>query len=130
MDRVSARKDFLQKDAEDKILKMRKSNEALRRLVKSRNDESQSLHDKILRLKGEVEARQSVLQSRDTARGTTGNPVASAQLKMKKVIAKRALVDTAKAQAEELSYLRQELDKMRQRTFPSFVRASKKRAGI
>jgi hypothetical protein len=36
-------------------------------------------------------------------------------------------VDVARAQAEEIDYLRQELDKMRQRTFPSFVRATKKR---
>jgi hypothetical protein len=124
------RKDFLQKDAEEKIRKLRKANEALRRLVKCRSDESGSLNDKILKLGGEVDARESVLKSREDARGTTGNSIASAQLKMKKVIAKRQLVDTARAQAEEIDFLRQELDRMRQRTFPSFVRAAKKRSGL
>jgi len=123
------RKEFLQKDAEDKIRKLKKANEALRRLVKGRSDESNALHDKILKLRGEVDARENVLKSRNDARGSTANPVASAQLKMKKVIAKRQLVDTARAQSEEIDYLRQELDRMRQRTFPSFVRATKKRSG-
>lgn len=123
------RKEFLQKDAEDKIRKLKKAYEALRRLVKGRSDESNALHDKILKLRGEVEARENVLKSRNDARGSTANPVASAQLKMKKVIAKRQLVDTARAQSEEIDYLRQELDRMRQRTFPSFVRATKKRSG-
>lgn len=95
--------------------------------MKTRTEESVTLKDKLLKLKGEVEARQSVLTSRDEARGATGNPVASAQLKMKKVVAKRHLVDTARAQAEEIDFLRQELDKMRQKTFPSFIRATKQR---
>ena len=124
------RKEFLQKDADEKIRKLRKANEALRRLVKGRSEESVALQDKILKLRGEVEARQSVMQSRDAARGTTGNPVASAALRMKKVMAKRALVDTARAQAEEIDYLRAELDRMRQRTFPSFVRSVKQRSGM
>ena len=124
------RKEFLQKDADEKIRKLRKANEALRRLVKGRSDESVALQDKILKLRGEVDARQSVLKSRDDARGTTGNPIASAQLKMKKVIAKKQLVGLARSQAEEIDFLRQELDRMRQRTFPSFVRSVKKRNAL
>ena len=54
--------------------------------------------------------------------GSGGDPMTMAAAKMKKVVARRHMVDTARAQAEEIDYLRQELDKMRQRTFPSFVR--------
>jgi hypothetical protein len=36
-------------------------------------------------------------------------------------------VDTAQVQAEEIDYLKQELDKTRQKTFPSFVRATRNR---
>ena len=46
---------------------------------------------------------------------------------MKKIVLRRHLVDTARAQAEEIDFLRQELDKIRQKTFPSFIRAVKKR---
>jgi hypothetical protein len=42
--------------------------------------------------------------------------------KMKKIMNRRRMVDIARAQAEEIDYLRQELDRMRQRTFPSFVK--------
>lgn len=83
--------------------------------MKGRNEESKSLRDKIQKLVGEVDARQSVLRSRDDARGASGNPAATAQLKMKKVMARRHLADTARAQAEEIDFLRQELDRMRQR---------------
>jgi hypothetical protein len=53
--------------------------------------------------------------------------VGNASRKMKKVVARRQLVDTLKAQTEEIDFLRQELDKIRQKTFPSFVRAIRKR---
>ncbi|KAG1711478.1 hypothetical protein DVH05_008730 [Phytophthora capsici] len=36
---------------------------------------------------------------------------------------RRKLVDLAKAQTDEIEYLRLELDKMRRRTFPSFAQA-------
>lgn len=47
--------------------------------------------------------------------------------KMKKITTRRQLVDLAKSQAEEIDFLRQELDRLRQRTFPSFVRSNKYR---
>ena len=74
----------------------------------------------------DVAERQSVQKSRDAARGATGDAHATATAKMKKVVARRQLVDTARAQAEEIDYLRAELDKMRQRTFPSFTKTGKK----
>jgi hypothetical protein len=70
----------------------------------------------------------SVKQSRDEARGAAGDPAAIAATKMKKVVSRRHLVDTARSQAEEIDFLRQELDKMRQRTFPSFIRATRNRS--
>ena len=46
---------------------------------------------------------------------------------MKKVTGRRQLVDVAKSQADEIDSLRQELDRLRQKTFPSFIRATKSR---
>ena len=37
------------------------------------------------------------------------------------------MLDSARSQAEEADFLRQELDRLRQRTFPSFVKAAKDR---
>lgn len=55
------------------------------------------------------------------------NPINASALKMKKILSRRHLLDCAKTQAEEADYLRQQLDKLRQRTFPSFINATKQR---
>jgi hypothetical protein len=95
----------------------------LKRQLEERSHECLSLEEKIAALKSQVSLSKSVKFSRDEARGGSGgDPMALAATKMKKVVARRHMVDTARAQAEEIDYLRQELDKMRQRTFPSFVR--------
>jgi hypothetical protein len=41
--------------------------------------------------------------------------------KFKEVAAKRRLLDIAKQQTEEIEFLRDELDRLRARTFPSFA---------
>ena len=40
---------------------------------------------------------------------------------MKAVVTRRKLLDLARAQTDEIEFLRQELDRLRQRTFPSFA---------
>lgn len=102
---------------------LKKNNEFFKRQLEDRQAECASLEEKIASLKGQVTLSKSVKLSRDEARGGSGgDPMTMAAAKMKKVVARRHMVDTARAQAEEIDYLRQELDKMRQRTFPSFVR--------
>ena len=98
----------------------------MRKQLSERTEEIASLERKVTELKGQVAARRSVQQSKLEARNT-GNAAAETATKMKKIMARRHLVDTAKAQAEEIDFLRQELDKVRQKTFPSFIRAVKKR---
>ena len=106
-----------------KLLTLKKNNELIKRQLEDRSSECNALEEKIQNLKVQVNLSKSVKFSRDEARGGTGgDPVTLAATKMKKVVARRHMVDTARAQAEEIDYLRQELDKMRQRTFPSFVR--------
>ena len=115
--------EFQASDAEVKLLGLKKSNELLQRQLEDRSHECASLEERIGALKSQVALSKSVKFSRDEARGGTGgDPMSLAASKMKKVVARRHMVDTARAQAEEIDYLRQELDKMRQRTFPSFVR--------
>lgn len=100
----------------------RKVNESLKRQLEERSAECDSLDERIQALRSQVTLSQSIKQSRDEARGVNGDPVNIASQKMKKVVVRRHMVDTARAQAEEIDFLRQELDKMRQRTFPSFIR--------
>lgn len=51
----------------------------------------------------------------------------TAMKRMKKVVNRRRLVDMATMQAAQISHLRKELENMRDRTFPSFVKAFRSR---
>ena len=130
MDKTNARKEFLIKDSDTQLSKLQRGIDNLRRQLEDRLSENSRLEDQIHGLKKEVVARESVRQSRNEARGVAGDPAQTAMKSMKKVVVRRQLVDLARTQAEELDFLRQELDRMRQKTFPSFVRAAKTRAGI
>ena len=127
MEKVVARKEFMLKESDSRAAKLRKANEALRRQLTERSEESQNLEGKIRELRVQLAARKSVKQSRDEARGVGSDAVSQASYKMRKVVARRQLVDTARSQAEEIDFLRTELDRLRQKTFPSFVRAAKMR---
>ena len=126
---MATRKDFLIKDSEAKLGKLNKVIEGLKLQLDDRNLENANLEEQIRTLKKEVTARESVRQSRIEARGETANPGLSAAKKMKKIVQRRQLVDLARTQAEEVDLLRQELDRMRQKTFPSFIRAATSRVG-
>lgn len=127
LEKVTKKKDFVQKDAELKFAKMKRAKEQIRKQLSERNEEIDSLERKIRELRSQVMARKTVKQSRDDARGGSGDMLEASGKKMKKIVARKELVDTARAQAEEIDFLRQELDKIRQKTFPSFIRAVKKR---
>ena len=128
MDKVAVRRDFLQKDSESKACRMRASIDAIQRQLQEREEESVQLESKIRDLRNEVAIRKNVKNSNDASRGVTGeNVVDVAGQKMKKIVARRHLLDSARSQAEEADFLRQELDRLRQRTFPSFVKAAKHR---
>ena len=125
---MAVRRDFLQKDSESKATRMRSSIDALQRQLLDREEESATLEAKIRDLRTEVAVRKNVKNSNDASRGATAeNLVVVAGQKMKKIVARRHLLDSARSQAEEADFLRQELDRLRQRTFPSFVKAAKQR---
>jgi len=127
LDKVNQRIEYQAQDAENKLAGQRKNKELVARQLDERKQECAALEDRIAALKSQVALSKSVKHSRDEARGDSGDAIGVAAAKMKKVVKRRQQVDLARAQAEEIDYLRQELDKMRQRTFPSFVRATKKR---
>jgi hypothetical protein len=127
LDRVGKRREFLKADAEAKLGKLNKQKSLILKQIDERGSEMQSLERKIHELRAQVKSRLSVRASRDEARQGTGDAVERAGRRMKRIVQRRQLVDTARAQAQEIDFLRQELDVVRQRTFPSFIRAVKKR---
>ncbi|KAJ8571597.1 hypothetical protein ON010_g5239 [Phytophthora cinnamomi] len=69
---------------------------------------------------------EDILASRTSAamrQQAAGGGVRGDAARLKAIAVRRKLVDLAKAQTDEIEYLRLELDKMRRRTFPSFAQA-------
>jgi hypothetical protein len=92
----------------------------LQRLLQEREDENSKLLVQIEELQKDVSIRENVRHAR-------GFDNEIYQTKMKKIQARRHLVDTVRQQAEEIELLKDELDRLRQKTYPSFVRATRTR---
>ncbi|RYG70467.1 hypothetical protein EON64_00050 [archaeon] len=122
MEKVNSRKDFLSKDYQLKMSIEMKNLITLKRALLEKEQESKHLESVITQLTVEVQQSENIKQSKLQASGGEGVANAVANQKMKKVVQRKKLVDLARVQAEEIEVLRQELDRMRQRTFPSFVK--------
>jgi hypothetical protein len=109
------------------LLKMDQAATKLHAQLRDRVHENQRFSEQVQQLQMQVQIREDILMSRKSAAVRHGTPAAGASSKadenpqLKAIIVRRKLVDLAKAQTEEIEYLRMELDKMRRRTFPSFV---------
>ena len=141
MEKINTRKDFLTRDYQNKQQLILQKLVSLEKLLEEKKQESVDLQYTIQDLTSQVQLSESIQKSKEQALlrsagrqimnrfeegGETMDPQAVAHAlslqKMKKVVHRRQMVDVARAQAEEIDYLRQELDRMRQRTFPSFVK--------
>jgi regulator of replication initiation timing len=122
-DKLLSKKEYKKKDFETKLSKFMKTLEMTKNDLSEKTTENARLQEKIAGLRGELTLREQVIKRSDG-----GNLVATkSNMKMKKVVARRQLVDAAQAQAEEIDFLKSELDRLRQKTFPSFVRATRSR---
>jgi WD40 repeat protein len=121
-DKINTRKDYLTKEYQARNQQIIEKLQLFKKQLRERENESEALREKIDQLDGQVNMSQGIKRSKEAAMGP-GNTMENVYLeKMKKVVNRRKLVDLARAQAEEIDFLRQELDRMRQRTFPSFVK--------
>jgi hypothetical protein len=148
VEKISARREYLAKEYQERHASLEEQVRTFRRQIHEKQSEKNHLLEQIQTVEGQVALSQSIKESREQARGggtagaatmtsapTTGHTATGKRLlsqsmpvnvaameKMKKVVQRKHLVDMARAQAEEIDFLRQELDRMRQRTFPSFVK--------
>lgn len=90
--------------------------------VRERRAENERLEAQLRALHETVDVRDTIHRAK--MRGAAGglDPHVRAQRKMDVLVERTRLVSAAKAQAQEIEFLRLELDKLRQRTFPSFAR--------
>ncbi|KAF0699827.1 Aste57867_9603 [Aphanomyces stellatus] len=99
--------------------KQTKATAALKAQLGDRLKENEQFKRQLMDLQTHIHIREDIVASRRASalKSTPGKP----DNKLKAITVRRKLVDLAKAQSEEIEFMRQELDKIRQRTFPSFV---------
>lgn len=124
---LEAKMVHLGKNHQTNLIKLDQTMAKLQKQWRERVRENQGFDQQAQQLQMQVQIREDILSSRKSAAlrnaapssGGGGESAENPQLKA--IIVRRKLVDLAKSQTEEIEYLRMELDKMRRRTFPSFV---------
>ena len=113
----------------DKCEKLVKANRRVMVSIKERLAENTRLEKQLKELDGNVNIREKIYSSRVESSGGVVDSSARAGIKMKRVTMRRKLIDLARAQTDEVEFLRQELDRLRKKTFPSFASAAMERLG-
>lgn len=111
------------KTMESKLAKLRKTRRSLARDISRKEEENRTLAGQRDELVHSVTVRESILNNRGS--GGTRSKGSAGDDRMKSIVTRRKLMDLARAQTDEIEFLRQELDRLRQRTFPSFAHASR-----
>lgn len=119
---LEAKMGHLGRNHQTNLLKLDETMTKLQRQLRERVRENDGFAQQLEKLQMQVQIREDILASRKSAALRNAAPSSKAESPQLKAIAvRRKLVDLAKTQTEEIEYLRLELDKMRRRTFPSFV---------
>lgn len=95
----------------------------LRREIKEKIQENEQLEAKARQLQMNVDQRQQIEGLKSN---TTNNSESDPRKKAKDVANQRKLLDVIKQQEEEIMFLKDELDRLRARTFPSFAHLQSK----
>jgi len=110
--------EFYQSSFEAKVKERKAKLQKLRQVTKELQDENWQLEEDIRELEISVSERKKIYDLKfEHQEGGAANTERS---KFNEAVARKRLVDIAKAQAEEVEFLREELTRLRQRTFPSF----------
>ncbi|RLN58475.1 hypothetical protein BBJ29_006496 [Phytophthora kernoviae] len=124
---LEAKLTHLSKHQHITLLKLERTGNQLERQLRERERENRNFQQQVAQLATQVQIREDILTSRTSAairqQTAEGGAVRGNAARLKAISVRRKLVDLAKAQTDEIEYLRLELDKMRRRTFPSFAHA-------
>ncbi|CAM9612531.1 unnamed protein product [Hapterophycus canaliculatus] len=93
-------------------------------------DENRRVSGQLVQLATSVKVREAIYRSHMEASGGEINPAHQAAGRMKRITTRRRLVDLARAQTGEIEALKAELDRLRQRTFPSFAHAARNNLAV
>jgi len=133
IEKAEAKLEHMKVQHADKMRKLEKKMNKISHQTDERTAENDRLASQIGQLKGNVEMRESIHRSRFESGDGGGeeDPAQQAAQRMRTITMRRKLIDLARAQTDEIEFLRQELDRLRQRTFPSFAHSNNRvnRAG-
>ena len=112
---------YIQKAHAAKMAKLMKTRGKKEKEVKKKESENSRLSNHVKELEKNVAVRASIHRARASGGDGVADPNAAGRARMKAVVTRRKLLDLARAQTDEIEFLRQELDRLRQKTFPSFA---------
>lgn len=126
LEKADAKLEHMKRAHARTMSKLKRAAGKVNRQVRDRESENTRLGSQMKELESAVTVRESIHRSRAQARGTGASDASNrAAGRMKAITTRRKLIDLARAQTEEIEFLRQELDRLRQATFPSFAHASR-----
>jgi len=95
----------------------------LKQEIKDKNRENAELESKARDLRIEVDARQQII---DLKSATNTDSAQDPRKRIMAIANQRKMIDVIKQQEEEIMFLKDELDRLRARTFPSFAHIQNK----
>ena len=109
---------------EDKVADLRRQVAKIGNLIADRNNEMESLAGQIEQLEGSVLEREMIHEIQSKNKDAAGD----AHKRFSEVHMKRKLQTLVGMQTQEIELLREELDRLRRRTFPTFTHYEQARA--
>ena len=112
---------LLRSSHQAQLKKLDRAARQLQRKITEKERENRKLKDHIEGLEQVVKLREGIRQQA----GNKSDKHKAERQRMEMVVTRRKLIDLARAQTDEIEFLRQELDRLRQKTFPSFATQSR-----
>lgn len=116
--RLDRKIEFLNHATREKTLGKKLKLMQVKKKIRQQNRENDRLVLTVEELEAAVRERVQISNIRD---GDSGNDRKAADQRMKVLVTRRKLVDLAKLQAEEIKFLRDQVESLRKRTFASFA---------
>lgn len=109
----------MDENAQKRIKTLNETKKKLKKEISDKMKENEQLETKARQLQQNVDQRKQIMG----LKSNTGNDggAQDPSKKIKEVAHKRKLMDIVKQQTEEIEFLRDELDRLRAKTFPSFA---------
>eukprot|EP01063_Lacrimia_lanifica_P024109 TRINITY_DN32071_c0_g1_i1.p1 TRINITY_DN32071_c0_g1~~TRINITY_DN32071_c0_g1_i1.p1 ORF type:complete len:1620 (+),score=651.41 TRINITY_DN32071_c0_g1_i1:66-4862(+) len=123
-ERIMKKIDHVRTTMQNKIDEKKLQMQKIKRVIKEKQHENAELEAQVKNAKQLVSQREEIYNLQSTGLDSERN----AKL-MKNMRVTRKLEDVAKAQQEEMKLLKKEIDRLRERTFPSFAVVSKRVVG-